>query len=118
RHARERLQSQSKHAARLDRKRNARARCARASMAGQEAQSDDLLIQLALLVALCHCFETDRLDLGSVASRTELLVTRLADRLHGLRSRGQPLARIELLAIVVEELAHRTGSGHAQVGVD
>ena len=58
------------------------------------------------------------LDAGSSTFATELDVTLLAKLLGCLTGGLEPLAGIELFGVLEHELAHSSGHGHADVGVD
>src|SRR2546428_805103 len=64
-------------------------------------------LKLTFVVAPSHLLETNRRDLGCLAGGAEGFVARLADFLHALGRDREPLARVELLAVLGEELAHR-----------
>ena len=58
------------------------------------------------------------LDLGGLTFAAELDVALLANRLGGFTRRLEPFAGIKFFRVLSQKLAHRTGHGQADVGVD
>src|SRR5512140_380394 len=74
--------------------------------------------ELALGIAAGNRLQRLALDLAALAFAAELDIALLADLLGRFARRLHPVAHVELLRVLGQELAHRAGHRQPDVGVD
>ena len=76
------------------------------------------LCQLACRVLACDHLKRVAFDLATLAFATKLHVALLAKRFRGFAGGFEPFASVKFFGVFDQKLAHRTGHGEADIGVD